>query len=1287
MSTLVAPQIEPRPELHLTGTRVAEYFRFACERQLHFDLVGSTRLGVERATRPGAGLLKAAGEAWERRKVIQLLKREGTRGAAWAGWGKGGGAEPLPAESVLALLRDPGEVRILVQPELRLVDPERFARRHGLDARALRIAPAVPDLIRVRRTRSGRTLFQIVDIKGSATARIPHFAQIAYYSLLLDELLDQEGVAAGRTDRRWGRVWCRDGRGPARFPLAAYRHHVAEMLRRDLPRVLEAGAEGCAWHLSPRCAGCAFLPHCRGEADGTDDLAKVVGITPVAKGVLHGKRIRTVRDLALDLRKGTYQGSHALEAHGGRLAKRASAIRYGKIVDIPGHTHLMPAREDVRLVLTAEADPVSNRVFALGLRVHGDLLPPEVCRPGVWLARAGTETAERAILQELLGSVERVLRAVAEKGSGVRRGGPSIHFYVYDHTELEIVRELLLRHLADARSRPAIARLLRVLSPRDVVLRPDVVRSAPGTVVADAVSALFALPVPYAYDLAGVSDRLRPGSGAAPWRPRSDYRWPFSSQIAFERIHNVWRGKPHEAGGETQRPEEVLEEIRKLVVAKLAAVDSVIRAVRERSARQERLQLRKEPFSLTADEPPLADADLEALRVFTELESAAEAAALQALHALPSEERARRFECIRDLHFVERREDGTLVLEFDPGGRDTKFRPGDFNLVLSRDDDVSLLELDRQPWKRRAQTVELVAFEQEGDRPRVVLAPGSGLAKAEAQGWIDVEYHRLALDRAPSDFSTARLLATLSALDRGGDETAPVLQLLRGEVPAGWPATLGSADDTYAGLLAPLAAARGAPVLNADQERAWRAAFEQALSLVWGPPGTGKTYLLAWTLLGLASAARRAGRPCRILVTAATHRAVANVLSRLAKEIQGAGLDLPLRVAKLRGSGSETDAELELAGVEVLPDSALPRMLDAAAGGEPLVVGSTVWSLWKQMRAARGGEGEGGEGDRPVASWFDVVVIDEASQMKVAESLIALSSIRTGARVILCGDHRQLAPVLRGSYGREAGTLFGSAFGHFVSHTPPATLRESRRMNEALVRYPRRLFYPGLVSMRPDYRLRLSDRAILPEERLLRDLFLDPRDAVVLCTYSGVRATARNGFEARLAADLARLARTLLLDPGTGEPLTDRAFVAEGMAIISPHRAQNGAITTELRTGGLRPEEIPVVDTVERMQGAERDLVLVSYAVADREYAEAEADFLLDPNRFNVAVTRARAKLVLLVSEETLRALPSDERVMDGSMALKGYVAHCRDRVVEATLPGPGGSPVPIRCLYRSLRD
>ncbi|HEX5726538.1 MAG TPA: AAA domain-containing protein, partial [Longimicrobiaceae bacterium] len=1048
----------------------------------------------------------------------------------------------------------------------------------------------------------------------------------------------------------------------------------------------------CAWHLSARCSACDFYQHCRAQADAADDLARVPGMTPAARQVLLERGVRSVAALQrAGFRRETYTGCHALETGEGRLRQRAQALRFDKLFDVEQRTHRMAAAEGVRVLLSAEGDPVSGTVFALGLRVEG----PEGSAEGdaaVFLSAAGTRRAEGEMLCAFLARLAAVVgeaRAAAPEGRGRReRAARALHFYVYEREELELFRSLLRRHLADPAAGPAIAALARALFPAAEAGGLRRGSAAPGTVLLDAVNELFALPVAYALDLGSVSAALQPEESPRVYRPRTDYAWPLSTQVAFERIHDVWSGRRHRTSAGVETPDEVAAELRRTVAAKLAALDSVVRAVRERVAKRaaERLLLEPAEPPSGAGGEPIADPVLETLRVFAELEAAEQSLAVRGLHALPTRDRARRFECISGMERVETRPNGHAVFEFDPECRDVKFRPGEFALVLTNDDGRTLVETNRQPWLRRKLMVELVEYDLTGPRPRVVLASDYGFAKMEAEKLLDLE-RVCVLDRAEADFNTRRVVSTLRHLAAGHGEAAFVRGLLDGAVPADWPAPLDPAGGIE--VLGRAAGTLDRPVLNAEQTEAWRAAFEQAVSVVWGPPGTGKTYLLAWTLIGLAAAARQQGRPLRVLVSAATHRAIANVLASLARQAAAAGVDSPLRLVKLVGRGSEADRELEgVPGVDLLDDHRLPGVLaQAAETGEPVVVGATVWSLWKQMLAMNGAaeDVEAGPGDGvPIRPLFDVVVLDEASQMKVPDALIALSSIRRGGRVVLCGDDRQLAPIVRGRYGDDGETLFGSAFAHFAARFGRLSLWQSRRMSRALVAYPRRTFYPGLYSADPERRIRLAGEVDLsdPLDALLWELFFRPEDAVVLCTYAGYRASARNAFEARLAARLATLARGGLLDPETGAPYAPAAFRAKGLAVISPHRAQNSAILGELLSAGWRHDELPVVDTVERMQGNEREMIVVSYAVADAEYAEAEAEFLLSPNRFNVSITRPRSKLVVLMSEEVLRALPRDERVMTESMAIKGYPGHFASPPSELDLPAPDGTPVRVR-VYR----
>jgi len=1263
--------------LRLTPTQLAQHFRFRCERKLRWEMAPTDPAVPPQQPRPGMGLLAAAGRAFERRKIASLVRHFGTDAVLVAGTTQWGGAAAIDAARVIELLRDPGDLRFLVQPRLELPDPEGFAARYGIEPGLVDFAPAQPDVIRIGRDADGRLRLGVIDVKWSRERAIHHFAQVAFYTLILEEVVRAAGIDA-RVDARWGWVWNRGARTPRRFALGAYRHHVERFLREELPRIASLDPAEAAWHLSPRSAGCPFYLHCRAEADRTDDLARVPGITALAKSVLHGRGIRTVAQLnQRGIKAGTYAGAHALESGESVLKKRAMALAYGRMVEQEKQTFLLGERERVSLVVTAEQDPVSGTVFALGLRAEARGGAPVT---EVLVSREGSAAGEGELLRDFLARLRHLALVMLAPRAGEEQaawGEKPLHVFVYDREELETLRALLHRHLADPAAQPGIASLASLVFPasaRGAGLRSAA--AAPGTVLVDAVSELFALPVPYALDLAGVSAALGPREGALPWRPRTDYGWALSSQVAFERIHNVWRNRPHRTSVGVESPEEVRAEIEATVRGKLGAIHSVLLGLREAAAKARTARLRLPGGGAAPSEGagPIADRVLETLRIFTELEAAAEALSIRTLHTLPSRDRARRFEAITGMEPVERRSDREWVFEFDPACREAKFRPGDFALVLTADNGEMLLETDAKPWMRRKLMVELVAYELAHERPRVVLASDYGFARLESEGVLRFD-RRCVLDRAEADFNTRRVVATLRRLAEGHGQARFVRGLLDGAVSPDW---LLSPLDADAGWETTIGRA-GREVLNAEQAAAWRAAFERAVTVVWGPPGTGKTYLLAWMLIGLAAAARTGRRPLRILVSAATHRAIANVVVRIARELKGVGMAPPLRVVKLEGRGSEADREARDSGVELVDDEKLEGILaESDATGLPVVVGSTVWSLWKRMRAASVG-GEEPVDDLPISPMFDVVVIDEASQMKVPDSLIALSSIRPGGRVVLCGDDRQLAPVVRGSYDVEE-TLFGSAFAHFAGRFGRLPLRESRRMNDALVDYPRRTFYPGLVSMVPDRRVAVSTDGVDlsdPVDALLWEVFLRPEDSVVFCSYAGFTATARNPFEARLAARLATLARAGLRD-AAGASFTADGFREQALAILSPHRAQNSAILHELTARGWAYGELPVVDTVERMQGNEREMIVVSYAVADREYAEREAEFLLDPNRFNVAITRPRSKLVLLMSDEILRALPRDERVMTESMAVKGYAEQPWREVRELDLPAPDGTPVRV---------
>ena len=114
-----------------------------------------------------------------------------------------------------------------------------------------------------------------------------------------------------------------------------------------------------------------------------------------------------------------------------------------------------------------------------------------------------------------------------------------------------------------------------------------------------------------------------------------------------------------------------------------------------------------------------------------------------------------------------------------------------------------------------------------------------------------------------------------------------------------------------------------------------------------------------------------------------------------------------------------------------------------------------------------------------------------------------------------------------------------------------------------------------------------------------------------------------------------------------------------------------------LRTHFPQLAEVQSIDTVERFQGGERDVIIVSATASDPGYVLAEADFLLNLNRLNVALSRPRKKLIVVASQSVTRLLVSDLDVFDNAVIWKRLYFQYANRVIwQGTI---AGVPVVVR--------
>ena len=277
---------------------------------------------------------------------------------------------------------------------------------------------------------------------------------------------------------------------------------------------------------------------------------------------------------------------------------------------------------------------------------------------------------------------------------------------------------------------------------------------------------------------------------------------------------------------------------------------------------------------------------------------------------------------------------------------------------------------------------------------------------------------------------------------------------------------------------------------------------------------------------------------------------------------------------------------------------------------------------------------------------FNTLFIDEAAQALEAACWIPLRRV---SRVILAGDHCQLPPTVKSLAALKAG--LGVTLMERVTATQPSVvtlLKVQYRMNEAIMRFSSDWFYGGQVKSAPQVR----HRGILDYDNPFLWIDTAPLEEeddspVYHEQFVGESFGRVNKAEANLTISTLR---DYLEKVGKQRFLDEQVDVG----VISPYRAQVQYLRSLIKaTPELKPFRRAItINTVDGFQGQERDIVLISLV---RSNAAGDIGFLKDLRRMNVAITRARMKVIILGDVKTLTRHPFYKRLWD-------YVERARQR-------------------------
>lgn len=543
------------------------------------------------------------------------------------------------------------------------------------------------------------------------------------------------------------------------------------------------------------------------------------------------------------------------------------------------------------------------------------------------------------------------------------------------------------------------------------------------------------------------------------------------------------------------------------------------------------------------------------------------------------------------------------------------------------------------PEKAKTEGSRGIVYEREEASLRVALA-GSPEDLADYETWrLDLSNDEVAVERQRHALQRAQAAR--------GDRLAELRDILLGQRapqfgprPEFSPREDDSAHDAS---------------LNPTQLEAVRFALSaRDLALIHGPPGTGKTTAVVEVirravqrgqkvlacapsnlavdniferLLSAGERAVRLGHPARVLPELRSHTLDLLVDEhpdvRLARKLVKEAMGLFRRANRFTRAKPEPGARREirqearslLEDARRLERQAVEHILDRAD-----VLCATTTALDSEVLGTRR---------------FDLAVIDEACQSVEPGCWIPL--LRCD-RVVLAGDHCQLPPTV---VSREAAAqgFAVSLFERLITLYGPSIARRltvQYRMNQAIMDFASHEFYDG--ELEADSSVRDHLLADLPGVAAgsLSDsplLFIDTAGA-------GFEETVEPDGESRLNAEEAAIVVRRV------ESLLASGVAPAQIAVISPYAAQVRLLRERLAVPGLE------IDSVDGFQGREKEAVAISLV---RSNAESEIGFLADVRRMNVALTRARRKLLVVGDSATLSTHPFYRRMIEYFEAAGAY--------------------------------
>jgi DNA replication ATP-dependent helicase Dna2 len=1248
----------------VSTSTIASYFYTECEKQLYkasYNIPGVKK-------EPKENPYRQKGDAWEE-KVRQRLRRNHQ-------------LLSLPTPKALGINDLFRHIHHTIQTRMstayidnKMIEvPDTFYKKYSINTDIYTFKHCKPDLIEIENDITNRHVtLKVIDIKSSEESGISHKIQVSFYVMVLGHYLNELTTKLQEMEYSFilvdqsGGLWNHNQEHYAEFETRVYVDMLSKFISgnkeaiagtHQLWKIMEQAPELLKYHVGTHCKQCPYLEECKGTALEEEHVSLIPSFSKNMTKFMETRGLKPTLGNLSDLLSSEKEKLEKYYLFKGKTERLKAYLETppGRCQVILRKLFPFPKDEDYRVTINVQRDPISKIFFGLGFRIDH----PSSGKTEQFIHTIGHVNDERFIIRSFLKDLVTFLE---------EHYGNRVHFYFYDQSQYLNYLELL-KHTAQS-SRENIlqaTQLLLCFSSEKALASSQAsdelhLKSLSYTVLTHLFSDTFLVNSPFFYDLETVRQAFDIQESI-----QIPYREELTNNIGAEYLYQFNKMDYNEK-------EEAQKSVLKYLEDYLLIVQNMILRMK----------------SLVKDHFPDAhyrDAGIVNLPEIKDFQHDI----IAKLVFFTYHESIKNYEELIDKRKFEwdaQRENGG-IFEVSYNGA------GNFTILNSEGIDfyngaISWLAVpkDEHGW------YALNYYDRDGkksanfhfQRNHFKLYELGNLAldpeKAECL-YLDTELpyepQRLENEMKITEFNSffsseiasgKNFILAPKFFDFTGPVTAKRLIELDDEMETNENAKMVFGDEQeltrrlkssdHLLKLADEHSLRRRFQGNKHQNESFKKMISQNIQMLWEPPGTGKSYFISHSLLTYSELLLKADSTHHtIVVSAATNEALELVLLKVLQLLETEEYQATRdKVNILKVGRLASNAKIKLEPLIEKNDRfqflrygwRIPREKSVT------FIFATPYQFQKAYSSNK------------LSNPVDTIVIDEASQCKVPDALLLLSRLKeqTG-RVLFVGDDFQLPPVVKGQYEDEwevTKSIFSLLKRKVGSGKFLSILYENFRSNNHISGFPAKMIYTeeyrsnnpkigeatlNYDPMKVQSELASSGKAIGVMEEIYGAIFND-ESPLVLCELKDSKhqeyyASRRSDVESALIFKLVEhLSQTV-------KP--------EKIFIVCPHKVQISSLRYFFKKHHFQP--IPMIGTVDKMQGNEADVVIVSYAISDLDLIKDEASFIFNRNRLNVAITRAQQKAILFLSEKLfdvhfLTSLEEEQQEnIEFLTGLKGYL-------------------------------